>query len=143
MFFIQSLEIKVKDKDYIGTNSVGRVDISTDKLLSEETFDGILQLVTYNNLDSSNFIIARYKLHFSTFSLFLFTDWFDLTRDGKQQGRIHLAIKFTAKINTNETDANVRDAYFPLRKNNRFILYQDAETLQMPQVISYKSIAFK
>ena len=94
-------------------------------------------------MDSSNFVITRYKLHFSTFSLFLFTDWFDLTRDGKKQGRIRLAIKFTAKTNTDETDANVKDAYFPLRKNNRFILYQDAETLQMPQVISYKSIAFK
>ena len=53
----------------------------------------------------------------------------------ESQGKIHLSIKFTSKESLEEErDREVKDAYFPLRENSRFILYQDAETPQLPQV---------
>ena len=53
----------------------------------------------------------------------------------ESQGKIHLSIKFTSKESLEEErDREVRDAYFPLRENSRFTLYQDAETPQLPQV---------
>lgn len=66
---------------------------------------------------------------------FYHLDWFDLTYKDEGQGRIKLVIKFTSKESLEEeTEREVKDAYFPLRENNRFILYQDAETTQIPQV---------
>ena len=54
---------------------------------------------------------------------------------GEPQGKIHLSIKFTSKGSLeDEQDREIRDAYFPLRENSRFVLYQDAETPQLPQV---------
>ena len=51
------------------------------------------------------------------------------------QGKLHVTIKFTSKESLEEErDREVKDAYFPLRENNRFTLYQDAETPQLPQV---------
>ena len=53
----------------------------------------------------------------------------------ESQGKIHLSIKFTSKESLEEErDREVKDAYFPLRENSRFTLYQDAETPQLPQV---------
>ena len=69
-------------------------------------------------------------LHFPTL------DWFDLTNNDEGQGKIHLIIQFTSKeALEEEKDREVKDAYFPLRTNSRFVLYQDAETPQLPQVI--------
>ena len=66
---------------------------------------------------------------------FLTLDWFDLTNNDEDQGKIHLIIQFTSKeALEEEKDREVKDAYFPLRANSRFVLYQDAETPQMPQV---------
>ena len=63
------------------------------------------------------------------------SDWFDVSYNDENQGKIHLSIKFTSKESLeDEKDREVRDAYFPLRPNSRFILYQDAETPQLPQV---------
>ena len=74
-------------------------------------------------------------LHFVTL------DWFDLTNNDEGQGKIHLIIQFTSKeALEEEKDREVKDAYFPLRANSRFVLYQDAETPQMPQVIHYMFI---
>ena len=71
-------------------------------------------------------------LHFPTL------DWFDLTNNDEGQGKIHLIIQFTSKeALEEEKDREVKDAYFPLRANSRFVLYQDAETPQMPQVKHY------
>jgi hypothetical protein len=68
--------------------------------------------------------------------LFLFQlDWFELKNNDESQGKIHLSIKFTSKESLEEErDREVKDAYFPLRENSRFIMYQDAETPQLPQV---------
>ena len=69
---------------------------------------------------------------------FLTLDWFDLTNNDEDQGKIHLIIQFTSKeALEEEKDREVKDAYFPLRANSRFVLYQDAETPQMPQVKHY------
>ena len=73
---------------------------------------------------------------------FIDLDWFDLTNNDESQGRIHLSIKFTSKESLEEEkDREVKDAYFPLRENNRFIMYQDAETPQLPQV-HYNSFSY-
>ena len=69
---------------------------------------------------------------------FLTLDWFDLSNNDEGQGKIHLIIQFTSKeALEEEKDREVKDAYFPLRANSRFVLYQDAETPQMPQVKHY------
>ena len=83
----------------------------------------ILEIIEVNRIS---------KLHFPTL------DWFDLTNNDEGQGKIHLIIQFTSKeALEQEKDREVKDAYFPLRTNSRFVLYQDAETPQMPQVINY------
>ena len=67
--------------------------------------------------------------------ILFYLDWFTLMDNDESQGKIHLSIKFTSKESLEEErDREVKDAYFPLRENSRFTLYQDAETPQLPQV---------
>ena len=88
-----------------------------------------------------NFLIQFIEvIHVNRISIlhFLTLDWFDLTNNDEGQGKIHLIIQFTSKeALEEEKDREVKDAYFPLRANSRFVLYQDAETPQMPQVKHY------
>lgn len=58
--------------------------------------------------------------------------WFDLYYGDKLQGRIKMAVQYFPKENLNEREFQLPDAYFPLREGNRFLLYQDADTPQLP-----------
>ena len=57
--------------------------------------------------------------------------WFDLMNSGENVGRINLSVQFFPK---EEEDKALANSYFPMRENGRFILYQDADTPQLPQV---------
>jgi hypothetical protein len=64
------------------------------------------------------------------------TGWHVLnTDDGLEAGRLSLEIMFTPKGEAvTENKLEVDSAYFPVREGNRVILYQDADTPQLPQV---------
>ena len=58
--------------------------------------------------------------------------WFDLTdANGEGQGRIKLSVQFFPKDEEERLGKGGPDAYFPVRDNNRFTLYQDADTPQL------------
>ena len=66
--------------------------------------------------------------------------WFDLDNNGEACGRIKLSVQFFPKDEEDRLSKDVPDAYFPVRKNNRLTLYQDADTPQAPQVNIFKTI---
>ena len=54
---------------------------------------------------------------------------------GKPQGRLEMKVQYFPKNKLSSTLCEeIPDAYFPMRKNNRLTLYQDADTLPLPQV---------
>ena len=61
-------------------------------------------------------------------------DWYELKNDGETRGRIKIAVKFIPKGERDRLGKAVVDAYFPMRKNNRLTLYQDADTPPVKQV---------
>ena len=62
-------------------------------------------------------------------------DWFDLlTADGETaQGQINISIQYISKEDLDEEAHELEDTYFPVRESCRMIMYQDADTPQMPQ----------
>ena len=58
---------------------------------------------------------------------------FDTLKDGEPRGKIELSIQFIPK---EENSREVTQTYFPMRENCRMIMYQDADTPQLPQVNS-------
>ncbi len=60
--------------------------------------------------------------------------WFDLRNGDKTHGRINVSITYTPKEELEEKGLVVPQSYFPMRENNRVVLYQDAHTPQLPIV---------
>jgi len=58
--------------------------------------------------------------------------WHDLMNGEEPQGRLNMTLQYVPKEALEELKELPR-AYFPMRENNRLILYQDAETPQLPQ----------
>ena len=56
---------------------------------------------------------------------------FDTFKDGKPAGKIDLSVLF---LPVEESSREVKQTYFPMRENCRMIMYQDADTPQLPQV---------
>ena len=60
---------------------------------------------------------------------------FDMFHKDKPQGRLQMKVQYIPKSKLRGTLCDeIPDTYFPLRKNNRLTLYQDAETPPLPQV---------
>ena len=59
---------------------------------------------------------------------------FDTLKEGEPAGRLELSVQFFAK-ETEATSRQVEQTYFPMRENCRMIMYQDADTPQLPQVV--------
>ena len=67
----------------------------------------------------------------------LIDGYFDLFYKDRIQGKLEMKVQFIPKNKlSGKLCDEIPDAYFPLRKNNRLTLYQDAETLPSPRVIS-------
>jgi len=98
-----SMTFDVKDKDHVGGAFVGSVMIQTEDLMSGEVFETTQDLV-----DAQGEPI---------------------------QGSLTFSVQYIPKAALDEAEAGkiLHRAYFPARENNRLILYQDAETLPMPQ----------
>ena len=61
--------------------------------------------------------------------------WFDLIRGEKIRGRIQLSVQFTPKDDLEgERSLDIPESYFSMKENNRVVLYQDADTPQLPVV---------
>ena len=58
--------------------------------------------------------------------------WFDLLNGEESCGQIHISIQYIAKNDLNE-ESHELDSYFQPRENCKMILYQDADTPQLPQ----------
>ena len=96
--YAKTLDIIVEDKDWNDNEFVGSVSFSTKKLSKEKLIGGPKG------------------------------DWFPIWKDGKSCGEIKLSMKFTSKdALEDEKGLEVKDAYFPMRENCRFTLYQEAE----------------
>ena len=63
--------------------------------------------------------------------------WFNLDNNGNAGGRIKMSIQFFPTDEEARLSKDVPDAYFPVRKNNKLTLYQDADTPQVPQVSTW------
>ena len=59
--------------------------------------------------------------------------WFDLLNGENACGRLNVSVQYLAKDSLEETSHEIEDAYFPARESCRMILYQDADTPQLPQ----------
>ena len=59
-------------------------------------------------------------------------DWYDLERDGEVLGKINLAIQYTPKADLDENTHDLQRAYFPVREGCKLVMYQDADTPQLP-----------
>ena len=58
--------------------------------------------------------------------------WFDLLNGEESCGQIHVSVQYIPKNDLNE-ESHELDSYFPPRENCKMILYQDADTPQLPQ----------
>ncbi len=66
----------------------------------------------------------------------LIDDWFDVTNgDGESLGKINVAIQYTSRDSLLEEMYEMENSYFPMRTGCRLIMYQDADTPPLPQVI--------
>ena len=59
--------------------------------------------------------------------------WFDLLNGENAMGRINVSVQYTPKENLNEETHDIADSYFPARESCSMIMYQDADTPQLPQ----------
>ena len=62
--------------------------------------------------------------------------WFDLLNGDSNVGRLNVSVQYIPKEELGEDSHDVTDGYFPMRENCRMILYQDADTPQLPQVMN-------
>ena len=62
-------------------------------------------------------------------------DWFELTNaDGDNiDAQINVSIQYIPKEELAEENHELEDSYFPVRESCRMIMYQDADTPQLPQ----------
>ena len=66
----------------------------------------------------------------------LIDGFFDMFYKDRIQGKIQMKVQYIPKSKlSGKLCEEIPDAYFPLRKNNRLTLYQDAETLPSPRVM--------
>ena len=66
--------------------------------------------------------------------------WFDLLNGDTNFGRLNVSVQYIPKEELDQELHEVTDAYFPMRKNCRMVLYQDADTPQLPQVMNLLSL---
>ena len=59
--------------------------------------------------------------------------WFDLQNNEEVCGSIKMSIQYFSRQGDTK-GKDVPNVYFPVRRNNRLILYQDADTPPLPQV---------
>ena len=65
----------------------------------------------------------------------LIDGFFDMFYKDRIQGKIQMKVQYIPKSKlSGKLCEEIPDSYFPLRKNNRLTLYQDAETLPSPRV---------
>ena len=60
--------------------------------------------------------------------------WFDLFQGEESLGRINLSVQYIAKAEYEENLNELQDSYFEAREGCRMVLYQDADTPQLPQL---------
>ena len=62
-------------------------------------------------------------------------DWFELTNtDGDNiEAQINISVRYVSKEALDEETHELDDSYFPVRESCRMIMYQDADTPQLPQ----------
>jgi len=68
--------------------------------------------------------------------------WFDLIYNDQACGRLNLSVQYFPTDALNEHVMELQESYFPLRENNRLILYQDADTPALPQVGQLRQFYF-
>jgi hypothetical protein len=67
------------------------------------------------------------------------TGWHDLARkEKKRKGKIEIELQYTCIHVLAEGKHDVRGTYFKATRGNRMVLYQDADTPQLPQVTKPK-----
>jgi len=59
--------------------------------------------------------------------------WFDLKNGQHDFGKINLSVQYISKAQEAEDLNEVHNSYFEPREGCRMILYQDADTPQLPQ----------
>ena len=95
--------INVRDKETIGSAEVAGTSIEAEELFTGEVIEG----------------------------------WYDLKKpddDQEVQGQILFSVQYIPKADLVDELANeIQNSYFDARENCRMILYQDAETPQLPQ----------
>ena len=62
----------------------------------------------------------------------LIEDFFDIECNGNVCGKINISIKFTPNKDLKEDTHALDYAYFPVREGCKLIMYQDADTPQLP-----------
>ena len=67
----------------------------------------------------------------------LIDGYFDMVYKDRIQGKLQLKVQFIPKSKlSGKLCEEIPGSYFPMRKNNRLTLYQDAETLPSPRVFT-------
>ena len=67
----------------------------------------------------------------------LIDGFFDMVYKDRIQGKLQLKVQFIPKSKlSGKLCEEIPGSYFPMRKNNRLTLYQDAETLPSPRVFT-------
>ena len=61
--------------------------------------------------------------------------WFDILDGESPMGRINIAVQYVPKDALEEESHALEDGYFPPRDDCRLVMYQDADTPQLPQVL--------
>ena len=59
--------------------------------------------------------------------------WFDLLNGEDVLGKINVSVQYIPKESLDENTHEIEDAYFPVRESCNMIMYQDADTPQLPQ----------
>ena len=93
---------KVKDREHIGNETVGWVDVPVEELLTGEEYRG-------PNGDGWYDVVVKERLHKKSL-----------------EGRVCFFVKFIPAAESHYFDED--DCYFPQTQNNKVTLYQDADT---------------
>ena len=59
--------------------------------------------------------------------------WYDLLNGENVLGKINVSVQYIPKDDLGEDTHEIEDAYFPARESCKMIMYQDADTPQLPQ----------
>jgi len=96
-----TFDFKIRDKEHVGSVSVGQASVKAEDLISGEMFEGDLNLT---NADGENI-----------------------------DAQIKVSIQYIPKEELEEEMHELEDSYFPVRESCRMIMYQDADTPNLPQ----------